>query len=112
MVVFKNGYIVLATIATNSSGVAEYTYNSQGVGDVTITVECINLQETYNLEDCNYYSETGKTFIQNDSRDSSYPSDIPYHHEGTEKYMVEFDFTMRTGFRFYYVSTEVTSQGD
>ena len=51
-VVFKTGDIVLATITTDSSGVAEYTYNSQGVGDVTITAECMNLTETYTLEDC------------------------------------------------------------
>lgn len=112
MVVFKNGDIVLDTITTNSGGVATYTYNSQGVGDVTITAECMNLTKTYTLEDCNYYSETGTTLIQNDSTDTSYPSDIPYHHEGTEKYMVEFDFTMKTQFRFYYASTEVTSKGD
>ena len=111
-VVFKNGDIVLATITTDSGGVAEYTYNSQGVGDVTITAECMNLTETYTLEDCNYYSETGTTLIQNDSTDTSYPCDIPYHHEGTEKYMVEFDFTMRSKFRFYYLSTKVTSKGD
>lgn len=111
-VVFKNGDIVLATIPTDSGGVATYTYNSQGVGDVTITAECMNLQETYILEDCNYYNEPGITLIQNDSADSSYPSDIPYHHEGSEKYMVEFDFTMKSKFRFYYLSTEVTSKGD
>lgn len=51
-VVFKNGDIVLATITTNSSGVAEYTYNSQGVGDVTITAECMNLVQTYSVSDC------------------------------------------------------------
>lgn len=112
MVVFKKGDIVLATIITNSSGVAEYTYNSQGVGDVIITAEYMNLTETYTLEDCNYYSKTGTTLIQNDSTDTSYPSNIPYHHKGTKKYMVEFDFTMKTSFRFYYVSTEVTSKGD
>ena len=111
-VVFKTGDIVLATITTNSSGVAEYTYNSQGVGDVTITAECMNLTETYTLEDCNYYSETGTTLIQNDSTDTSYPSDIPYHHEGTEKYMVEFDFTMKTSLRFYYANSKVTAKGD
>lgn len=111
-VVFKNGDIVLDTITTNSGGVATYTYNSQGVGDVTITVECMNLQETYTLEDCNYYSETGTTLIQNDSTDSDYPCDIPYHHEGTGKYMVEFDFTMKTSFRFYYANTKVTAKGD
>lgn len=111
-VVFKNGDIVLDTITTDSGGVATYTYNSQGVGDVTITVECINLTETYTLEDCNYYSETGTTLIQNDSTDTGYPSNIPYHHEGTEKYMVEFDFTMKTSFRFYYANTKVTAKGD
>lgn len=51
-VVFKNGDIVLATITTDSSGVAEYTYNSQGVGDVTITAECMNLTKTLGIEDC------------------------------------------------------------
>ena len=51
-VVFKNGDIVLATITTDSSGVAEYTYNSQGVGDVTITAECMNLTKTLSIEDC------------------------------------------------------------
>ena len=111
-VVFKTGDIVLATITTNSSGVAEYTYNSQGVGDVIITAECMNLTETYTLEDCNYYSETGTTLIQNDSTDSDYPSNIPYHHEGTGKYMVEFDFTMKTSLRFYYANSKVTSKGD
>ena len=111
-VVFKNGNIVLATITTDSGGVAGYTYNSQGVGDVTITAECMNLTETCTLEDCNYYSETGTTLIQNDPTDRGYPSDIPYHHEGTEKYMVEFDFTMKTQFRIYYTNTKVISKGD
>ena len=58
-VVFKNGDIVLATITTNSNGVATYTYNSQGVGDVTITAECMNLQETYSISDIYWYSNDG-----------------------------------------------------
>ena len=55
-VVFKNGDIVLATITSDSSGVATYTYNSQGVGDVTITTECMNLTKTLSIEDCSYYN--------------------------------------------------------
>lgn len=51
-VVFKNGNIVLDTITTDSGGVATYTYNSQSVGDVTITAECMDLQETCSIEDC------------------------------------------------------------
>ena len=110
-IVFKANGGVLGTVITGDNGVAQCTYQSTGVGDVTITVECMNLQETYTLEDCNYYSESGTTLIQKDSTDTSYPCDIPYHHEGTGKYMVEFDFTMRTSFRFYYASTKVTSKG-
>lgn len=111
-VVFKKEGTILGSVMTNSDGVAEYTYQSTGVGDVTITAEGMNLTETYTLEDCNYYSKTGTTLIQTDSTDTSYPSGITYHHEGTEKYMIEFDFTMKTTFRFYYASTEVTLKGD
>ena len=111
-IVFKANGGLLGTVITGDNGVATVSYNSQGVGDVTITAECMNLTETYTLEDCNYYSKTGTTLIQNDSTDTGYPSDIPYHHEGTEKYMVEFDFTMKTSFRFYYANTELTSKGD
>ena len=111
-IVFKANGGLLNTVITGDNGVAEYTYQSTGVGDVTITAECMNLTETYTLEDCNYYSETGTTLIQNDSTDTSYPSDIPYHHEGTGKYMVEFDFTMKTSLRFYYANSKVTAKGD
>lgn len=111
-IIFKANGGVLTTVITNDNGVAQCTYQSTGVGDVTITAKCMNLTETYTLEDCNYYSETGTTLIQNDPTDTAYPCDIPYHHEGTGKYMVEFDFTMKTSFRFYYASTEVTSKGD
>ena len=54
-VVFKIGDTVLDTVNTDSNGIATYEYESQGVGDVTITVECMNLQETYAIEDCLYY---------------------------------------------------------
>lgn len=50
-VVFKAGSTVLATETTDSNGVATYEYESQGIGDVTFTVECMNLQETYEVHD-------------------------------------------------------------
>ena len=68
-VVFKNGDIVLATITTDSGGVAEYTYNSQGVGDVTITAECMNLTETYIVEDCIFYHSDEVSITSNTSSD-------------------------------------------
>ena len=80
-VVFKNGDIVLATITTNNNGVATYTYNSQGVGDVTITAECMNLVQTYSIEDCNYYntaevtrSSTNGSTIYDNNLSQSLPS--------------------------------------
>ena len=57
-VTFKQGDTVLATETTDSNGEATYEYTSTGAGDVTITVECMSLQETYSLEDCSYYSTT------------------------------------------------------
>jgi hypothetical protein len=61
-VVFKKGSTVLDTVTTDSSGEATYEYSSQGVGDVTITVECMSLQETYAIEDClNYDSLTSNS---------------------------------------------------
>ena len=55
-IVFKANGGVLGTVITGGNGVAEYTYQSTGVGDVTITAECMNLTETYSLEDCSYYN--------------------------------------------------------
>ena len=54
---------------TDSNGVATVSYNSQGAGDVTITAECMSLQETYNIEDCylvdeNEYHATGNNYTR------------------------------------------------
>lgn len=39
-------------VKTNSSGVATLRYFSRAAGDVTITAECMSLQETYGISDC------------------------------------------------------------
>lgn len=65
-VTFKKGSSTLATETTNSSGVATYDYSANGDGDVTITVECSNLQETYTIEDC-LITLLPETTIVNDS---------------------------------------------
>ena len=51
-IVFKANGGVLGTIITEGNGVAEHTYQSTGVGDVTITAECMNLTKTLSIEDC------------------------------------------------------------
>ena len=55
-IVFKANGGLLNTVITGDNGVATVSYNSQGVGDVTITAECMNLTETYSIEDCSYYN--------------------------------------------------------
>lgn len=51
-IVFKANGGVLGTVITGDNGVAQYTYQSTGVGDVTITAEGMALQGTYSIEDC------------------------------------------------------------
>lgn len=51
-IVFKANGGVLGTAITNNDGVAQYTYQSTGVGDVTITAEGMNLTKTLGIEDC------------------------------------------------------------
>ena len=43
-------------VTTNASGVATKTYNSSGVGDITVKAECRLLSETYDIEDCLFYT--------------------------------------------------------
>lgn len=51
-IVFKANGGVLGTVITNDNGVAQCTYQSTGVGDVTITAEGMALQGTCSIEDC------------------------------------------------------------
>ena len=51
-IVFKANGELLGTVITNDNGVSQYTYQSTGVGDVTITAECMNLTKTLSIEDC------------------------------------------------------------
>ena len=51
-IVFKANGGVLGTVITGDNGVAQCTYQSTGVGDVTITAEGMALQETCSIEDC------------------------------------------------------------
>ena len=51
-IVFKINGGLLDTVITDDNGVAQCTYQSAGVGDVTITVECMDLTKTLSIEDC------------------------------------------------------------
>ena len=56
-IVIKNGSTILDTLQTGSDGTVTYEYTSQGVGDVTLTVECGEVSETITIEDCMVYIE-------------------------------------------------------
>jgi len=66
-VVFKQGSTTLATKTTNSSGVASYTYESAGAGDVSFTASVGSfVSEIYSIEDC-YYAYLQEQSIINSS---------------------------------------------
>ena len=56
-VTFKQGNAVLDTMLTDANGIATFSYDSQGIGDVTITAECNNLTDSIDIEDCIYYKK-------------------------------------------------------
>ena len=51
-IVFKANGGLLDAVITGNNGVAQCTYQSTGVGDVTITAEGMALQGTCSIEDC------------------------------------------------------------
>jgi hypothetical protein len=110
-VVFKKGSTVLATETTDSNGEATYEYTSQGVGDVILTVECMSLQERYDIEDCRDYDSltsnnskfTGTgitpTYSSNGlSVNGNANSDSFYLYNGTlpSNFSIEFEFVSIT----------------
>ena len=69
---FKVGTGAVTTVTTDSDGRYEYTYHSQGIGDVEIvaskTVDGILVSKTYSIEDCwEYYDGSSVTGLSIDS---------------------------------------------
>jgi len=59
---FFNGNISLGTALTNSNGIATKTYNSQGIGDLTVYASDGNIiSGDILIEDCLYYSSLVST---------------------------------------------------
>ena len=78
-IVFKANGGLLGTVITGDNGVAQCTYQSTGVGDVTITAECMNLVQTFVVEDCTYYDTV------------TYTSDTPKNISVPSNFKLEFD---------------------
>lgn len=81
-VVFKKGLTTLDTKTTDSNGQCTYTYNSQGNGDVTLKAICGSLEQTYNIEDCDY-TMISDTVVSTSSGDKNFL-----------QYTVESDFIL------------------
>lgn len=92
-VVFKANGVTLDTKQTNSSGVATYTYNSAGSGDVLFTVEAYGVTDTLTVEDC-LTAKVAETTITNSSgtKISSVGLDTVYNIQNTD-FSLEFDGT-------------------
>ena len=73
-IVFKANGGVLGTVITGDNGVAQCTYQSTGVGDVTITAEYMNLVQTFVVEDCTYYDTV--TYESETTKNISVPSNF------------------------------------
>ena len=52
---------------TDSHGECSVVYDSKGTGDLNIKCECMNLQETYELEDCIIYDESEYSWVSGTS---------------------------------------------
>ena len=95
MVGFKIGDIKISgLIPTDSNGQASCQYQSTGAGDVTITIKCGSLTETYTIEDCLYYNTTTYTTsdanlnvtLPNGAFTVEYDS-IPYNRNASAPYL-------------------------
>lgn len=95
-IVFKANGGVLGTVITNGNGVAEYTYQSTGVGDVTITAECMNLTKTLSIEDC-ILANVNASYTGTSTSDTVYS--LGYD-EITDLSNVDFEFS----FKFHQTS--------
>ena len=87
------GSSLLESLSVSDEGDGTYTatYDSSGVGDVSILAECSNLQDTYSIEDC-LTAKVAETTITNSSgtKISSVGLDTVYNIKSTN-FSLEFD---------------------
>ena len=110
------GVAVTPTPVTNAEGIVEYTYQSQGVGDTNISINCTLVSKTYTIHDDLFYDSmidsiknswtktsnqmtlssdnTGTTISIGDSA-----SDTPklLYNLNSDTCIVEFDYISGTG---------------
>lgn len=95
-IVFKANGGLLGTVITGDNGVAEYTYQSTGVGDVTVIAEGMNLTKTLSIEDC-ILANVNASYTGTSTSDTVYS--LGYD-EITDLSSIDFEFS----FKFHQTS--------
>ena len=110
---FKVGSGAVTTVTTDSDGGYEYTYHSQGGGDVEIvaskTVDGILLTKTYSLCDALYYKSNVSTGNVNIPVPSSNKWSVTYKMKHTSNGVY---FNMADGNHIYFVGNFSSSGGN
>ena len=57
-------------LKTNSSGIATYSYESQGIGDTSVAISSSLVSKTFALQDCNFYDASSSSNVSKYSAQS------------------------------------------
>lgn len=88
---------------TDANGQATYLYSSQGIGDVTITADCMNLTKTFTVQDWIVYDDATSDKSQNFSLISN-PSYASISYDSGGKYYLynrTYSSNATTGLRLF-----------
>ena len=69
------------------------------------------LQETYSIQDCDYWNATGLTYTSNSTADTTYSSGESYECSLNGNFEYSFRMTFKDKFRFYLVGKNDTIIG-
>ena len=87
-----NGTAVSPTLTTGSDGTATYTYESQGIGDVDVEVDCSLLSETFVIQDCDYNADSTKIASWNNVSSEGSSFKVSDYSIGLSSFSVEMKF--------------------
>ena len=97
--------VLIGTGFTDKNGIATCTYESTGAGEIEFIASCRDIvSEIYSIEDCDYWNEAGISYTSTSTRDTNYPTGIPYSFNLSSKFEYCFDMQFKDHFRLYLSS--------
>ena len=93
--VIKHGTTTISTGSdtTDTNGEISFTYSATGVGDVTVEVDYDSLlQETFVIEDCDYYADSTKISTWNNVSSDGTQFKVSTYSIGLSNFSVEMKF--------------------